>query len=111
MAEEFRNQKEDEEPVWLLTSGYWLLFDQVFLKHDQVIRVRRIPPNPHDVVAQLDREVDELALVVHALAADVFVAVILGPGLLGLLELAADTAAAGIGQHAPQPVVEHPRFE
>src|SRR5207237_7877173 len=57
------------------------------------------------------REVDELALVVHALATDVFVAVVLGPRLLRFLELAADAVTAHVGEHRAHPVIEHARLQ
>src|SRR6185369_13446417 len=65
----------------------------------------------HQVVANADGEVDEFALVIHALAADVFVTVVLGPGLLRFLKLAGDSMAAEIGQDPSQPVIEHARLE
>src|SRR5215207_9235092 len=84
------------------------LFHKVLLKHHQVVRVRRIPADADDVVAKLDGEVDKLALVVHALAADVFVAMILRPGLLCLLQLPANALAAEIGADSAEPVIKHP---
>src|ERR1041385_667829 len=54
---------------------------------------------------------DELALVIHAFAAHEFVAVILGPGLLGFLQLPADAMPANIGNHAAKPVIKHARLE
>src|SRR5260221_12557424 len=71
----------------LLTSRFSLLFDQVLLKHHQVIRMSRIPPDADHVVAQADGEVDELTLVVHALAADELITMILRPRLLRFLKL------------------------
>src|SRR4051812_39104400 len=79
---------------WSLGFGHWCLFYEVLLKHNQIIRMGRIPADADDVVAERYREVDELSLVVHALAADVFVAMVLGPGLLGFLELTANAVAA-----------------
>src|SRR4051794_12164752 len=73
--------------------------------------MRRVPADADDVVAYIDGEVDELSLVVHAFAADVFVAVVLGPRLLGFLELPADAVAADIGKDAAEPVVEHARLQ
>ena len=59
-----------------------LLLNQILLKHNQIIRMRRIPPDTNDIEPEGDGEVDELlVLVIHALAADVFVAVVLGPCL------------------------------
>ena len=69
--------------------------------------MRRIPPYADDVIAQRDREVNELALVVHALAADVLVAVVLRPRLLRFLELSADAVAADRSE-ASRPLVLTP---
>ena len=54
---------------------------------------------------------DEFALVVHALATDVLVTVVLGPGLLGFLQLASDAVAAQVGQDAAEPVIKHAGLE
>jgi len=54
---------------------------------------------------------DELALVVHALAADVFVPVILRPRLLRFLKLSADAVAAHVGGYRAKPVIEHAGLE
>jgi hypothetical protein len=70
-----------------------------------------IPADADDVVAECDGEVDEFALVVHAFAADVFVAVVFGPGLLGFLELSTDAVAADVGDDRAEPVVEHAGLE
>jgi carbamoyl-phosphate synthase small subunit len=70
-----------------------------------------IPADSDDVVAHGDGEVDKFALVVHALAADVFIAVIFGPSLLGFLELAADPVPANVGDDGSEPVVEHAGLE
>ena len=88
-----------------------VLVDQVFLKDDQVVGVGGVPADADDVVADVDGEVDELALVVQALAADVLVAVVLGPGLLGFLKLPGDAVPAEVGQDAAEPVVEHAGLE
>src|SRR4051812_17432700 len=87
------------------------LLEQILLKNNQIIGVSRIPADADDVVADGDVEVDELALVVHALAADVLVAVILGPRLLGFLQLAGDAVATQISQHAAEPVIKHAGLE
>jgi len=58
-----------------------------------------------------NREVNELTLMVHALTADVLVAVILGPCLLRFLQLAADAVAAQIREHRAHPVIEHAGLE
>ena len=67
--------------------------EQVLLEHHEIVRVGRIPSDPRDVIPERDREVDELALVIHALAADVFVPVILRPRLLSFLQLATHAVA------------------
>src|SRR3982750_597476 len=67
---------------------------QVLLEHDEVVGVGRVPPDADDVVADGDGEVDELPLVVHALAPDVLVPVVPRPRLLGFLELPPDAVAA-----------------
>src|SRR5205814_1223629 len=87
------------------------LLQQILLENDQVIRMSGIPADADDVVADGDGEVDEFALVVHALAADVLVTVVLGPGLLGVLQLAGDAVAAQVGQDAAEPVIEHSRLQ
>src|SRR5271170_6704784 len=53
----------------------------------------------------------EFALVVHTLAANVFVAVILGPRLLGFLQLPADPVTANVRQDGAKPLVEHRRLQ
>src|SRR3954469_18212837 len=73
--------------------------------------MRRIPADAGDVVADLDSKMYELALVVHAFAADVFVAMILRPGLLRFLQLSADAVATQVWRDRAQPVIEHARLE
>src|ERR671922_2588089 len=84
---------------------------QILLEDNQVIGMCRIPADADNVVADGNCEVNELALVVHALAADVLIAVVLGPGLLGILQLAGDAMAAEVGEHTSQPVIEHAWLE
>src|SRR5204862_4738149 len=52
-----------------------------------------------------------LALVVHAFAANVFVAVILRPRLLRFLQLPTDAMTTHVRQNRAEPVIEHPRLE
>jgi hypothetical protein len=73
--------------------------------------MRRIPTNAHDVVADFDGKMNELALVVHAFAADVFVFAVFCPGLLGVLHLSAAAMTPHFWQHCAEPVVEHARLE
>src|ERR1700722_16061177 len=87
------------------------LIDQILLEYHKVIGMCRIPADADDVVSHGNGEMDELALMVHALAADVFVAVILGPGLLRFLKLAANAVATNIGYHRSEPVIKHPRLK
>src|SRR5579862_9671696 len=94
-----------------MSSCFTRSFDQILLKHDQIIRMRRIPADADDVVAQGDGEMDELALMIHALAADVLVAVILGPGLLGFLQLPAHAMTSNIADNRAQPVIKHAGLE
>src|SRR6266496_5821438 len=114
---EARSEKREEcgaPSDWffsLLTSRFSLLLDQVLLKHHQVIRMGRVPADADHVVTQAHGEVDELALVVHAFAADELVTMIFRPGLLGFLKLAADPVAAELGNDPAQPVIEHARLE
>src|ERR1700733_10144979 len=88
-----------------------VLLDQILLEDDQVVRVGRIPADADDVEAQRHREMDELTLMVQALAADVLVAAILGPGLLSFVELAADAVTAKVGVDGAQPVIKHAGLE
>src|SRR2546426_3777015 len=95
-------------PSCFMSSCFTSSFAQVLLEHHQIVRVRRIPPDADDVVADRHGEVDELALVVEALAADVLVPVVLGPRLLGFLKLPPDTVPANVRRDRAEPVVEHP---
>src|SRR5438067_11482229 len=86
-------------------SFNFTLLHQVALEYDKIIRVAGIPANSHDVIPQRDREMNELALMVQALAADVLIPMILRPGVLRLGELSSHTMAANVGQNPSQPVI------
>src|SRR5271170_6418022 len=85
-------------------TGPGELVDQILLKHHKIVGVRRIPADADDVISHGNSEMNEFPLMVHALAADVFVPVILGPRLLCFLKLPPDAMAANISHHRSQPV-------
>jgi hypothetical protein len=55
--------------------------------------------------------VNEFPLVIHAFAADVFVPMVLGPGLLGFLQLPSDAMTPNLRENPAEPVVEHSGFQ
>jgi len=96
---------------WSFFIGHSILFDQIFFEHHQIIRVRAVPADADNIEAEFDSEVDEFTLVIHALTADVFVAVIARPGDLGVVQLPGDSAATGVGFDGAHPVIKHARLE
>src|SRR5690242_15218589 len=83
------------------------LLHQIPFKYHEIVRVARIPPNAHDVITQRDRKMNELALMVQALAADVLIPVVLRPGMLRLSELTPDAVLPHVRQNSAEPVIEH----
>src|SRR6476619_7640010 len=54
---------------------------------------------------------NELTLMIHALAANVLIPVVLRPRLLRFLQLPADAMTPHVRQNRAEPVIEHPRLE
>src|SRR5690606_9472699 len=80
--------------------------DQLLLEDDHVVGPVALVANADDVEAGADRKLHPLALAIVRLAADRFVPMLLGPGVLRLHELAADPGAAEVGMHGADPVTE-----
>jgi hypothetical protein len=54
---------------------------------------------------------NEIPLMVHALATQILIPVILRPGLLGFVQLPPDPVPADFGNDRPEPVIKHPRLQ
>ena len=87
------------------------LLDEITFQDDQIVGVGGIPADSDDVEPGFDREVDELSLVIQALAANVLIAIVTRPGHLCIEQLPADAAAPQVWQHGPEPVIEHAWLE
>lgn len=73
--------------------------------------MRGIPADSDDVETGFDREVQELSLVIQALAADVLVSIVARPGDLSFEQLTCHAMSADVRQYRAEPVIEHPGLE